>query len=114
MSLPGFFAETSVYLTLNHYRLAAGRVAGIVRPMGQVALPQLGQDDLRGDGASCGKLSGFGNVICSKCTTGPFGTRCTDYVCDKDGNNCKPTKPNLSPLLTARRGDTASELGFAR
>lgn len=114
MSLPGFVAETSVYLTQNHYRLAAGRVTGIARPMGQVILPQLGRDELLGDGASCGKVSVFGNVICAKCTTGPFGTKCTDYVCDKDGNNCKPTKPNLSPLLTVRRGDTASGFAFAR
>lgn len=114
MSLPGFVAETAVYVNRSHYRLAVGQTTGIVRPMGQVVLPQLGRDDLIGDGASCGKVSVFGNVICSKCTTGPFGTRCTDYVCDKDGNNCMPTKSNLSPLLAVRSRDAVNGLVFAR
>jgi hypothetical protein len=98
MNIPGFIGEASIYRTRGHCRLATDRAGGIVVPMGHGILPQLKSADLLG--ATCGKAPVFGNVICVKCTTGPFPT-CKTYVCDKDGNNCKETVRFNTQALTA-------------
>src|SRR5262249_40876974 len=105
MNMPGFTAEASVYKTRGHYRLATGRAGGIAASVGHGFLPQLSRSEL--PGASCGKATVFGNVICVECTTGPFPT-CKTYVCDKDGNNCKETVRINTQLLTASRADRAN------
>jgi hypothetical protein len=107
MNMPRFTADASLYKTSVHYRLATSRAGGIVAPVGHRLLPQLGKNDL--DGASCGKASGFGNVICVQCTPGPFPS-CKTYVCDKDGLNCNQVRiftqlqtASLSNVLTVAR-----------
>jgi hypothetical protein len=102
MNTPGFTAEASIYQICGHYRIATGQAGGMVVPMGQGLLPQLRNTDL--SGASCGKAPVFGNVICVKCTPGPFPT-CKTYVCDKDGNNCKETL-RINTLTASPAGTT--------
>jgi hypothetical protein len=98
MNSPGFTAEASVYKSRGYYRRATDRARGVIAPVGHRLLPQLGKRDL--PGASCGKASVFGNVVCVECTPGPFPT-CKTYVCDKDGSNCKESVRINTQLMTA-------------
>jgi hypothetical protein len=104
MNMPRFTAEASVYQTRGHYRLATGPGHRIVAPENHGVVPQLGRDDL--PGASCSKDTVFGNVICVECTSG----KCTTYVCDQSGNNCKETVRINPQLIKAFRAPTASSL----
>lgn len=63
INIPGFTAEASIYKTRGYYRLATGRVGGIVAAVGQVLLPQLRRIDW-GCARDC--LEAGGNMgICS-------------------------------------------------
>jgi hypothetical protein len=105
MTIPGFTAEASIYQTRLHYQVAKVLAGGFVSPVGQEILPQLARDDL--PGASCGKAPVFGNVICVECTPGPF-PKCTTYVCDQSGNNCKETVRINTQVRTASLAQTAN------
>jgi hypothetical protein len=103
MNIPGFTAEASVYQTHGQYRLATGR-GGIAALVSHVVVPQLARDDL--PGASCSKDIVFGNVICVECTPGP-SPKCTTYVCDKNGNNCKETVRINTQLFRSMRAPSS-------
>lgn len=107
MNIPGFIAEASVHQTRGSYQFATGRARGIAAPVGHGVLPQLARDDL--PGASCSKDIVFGNVICVECTPGP-SPKCTTYVCDQSGNNCKETVRINTQLFRALRAPAASSL----
>jgi hypothetical protein len=107
MNMPRFTAEASVYQTRGQYGLATGPGDGIVAPASRGLVPQLRRDDL--PGASCSKDIVFGNVICVECTPGP-SPKCTTYVCDQSGNNCKETVRINTQLIKAFRATDASSL----
>lgn len=93
-ALPGFAAEASLYKTSGHYRPLTGQ-AGATAVPGWI-VPQLQSSQL--SDATCSKDPVFGNVICDRCTTGPF-PRCTVYVCDRNGDNCKATSRALAQVF---------------
>ena len=51
-------------------------------------------------GSTCAKDPILGNVICTVCTGGPFPS-CKDYICDANGQNCRPTLKRGTMVMPA-------------